>query len=144
LILENIAGSVAWSNVNKISATGNTENIIVDPGGTIINRPTVTGHKSVGGVVENLDFKSVWALKYQGSKELALVGIMEPYSEMVYYYAGVEWLFGGQLGFRMGYTSKYDAVSIALESPLLALTLFTDNISLSDAQTLGASISLRM
>lgn len=140
MIMENVAGEINWKNVSSIDAIGNSENIIVDPAGNIISRPTISGMKKVKEKKETLDFRSSFAGRYKLEREFALIGAIEPYTDLIYYFVGFESPFFGLCDIKAGYGSKYDTVSIGAAWQFFKLTLFANDISLSDATVLGLSL----
>jgi len=141
MILENVLGQVYWQNVRNTEATGDTQNVIVDGSGNITNNPTISGTDSTRNITERLIFRSLWAASYKYEDNLSFLGMIEPYQDLTYYYIGSKWSPSDLYDISFGYGSRYDSVSVGIEYPFIKLMLFTDNISLSSATSMGILVS---
>ncbi len=144
VLLENVFGQIDWRNVNRMTATGNSENIEVDPGGEIVNKPTISGYKSVESFQERLLYRSIWGLTYKQTENVSLIGILEPYMERSYYFLGAEWGLYKNLALSLGYGSKYDSASAGIHWEVAKFLLYANNMSLSEARSMGALFELSL
>ncbi|MFC1559668.1 hypothetical protein ACFL4F_01040 [Candidatus Margulisiibacteriota bacterium] len=141
LILENVLGEIYWQNVRNMEASGDTGTAVVDGDGNITNNPTLSGTEITKNLTERLAFKSILAAKYRYSEDLSLLGMIEPYQDLTYYYLGSKWSPSDVYNIDIGYGSRYDSASVGIEFPVIKLTLFASDISLSSAKSLGILIS---
>jgi len=144
ILFENVFGSMTWNNIKNTTATGNSQNIIVDSGGSIINNPTISGTEKVKTLVKPMHFKSIWAADYKIQDDLSVLGIIEPYPDEIFYYLGTNWNLDNHLALKFGYCSKFDSLSCGINWEFLNLTISANNISLVEAKSLGAQFGITL
>ena len=144
MILENLAAQMEWLSLKKITATGNSGNVIVDGNGNIINNPTISGYKFEENLSKRPLFKSIWGAKYKQSDQLSFITILEPYTDVTYYWVGSEWKPLQALKISAGYGSKFEAASLGVEWGFLKCLLSTNDLSLSEARSLGLLIGISL
>jgi hypothetical protein len=142
VLLENVFGYMTWQNVNYITATGSSENVIIDGDGNITNNPSITGFETARNISKTSDFKSIWGLKYKLAEDWTILSILEPYANKSFFYLGTEWSPHDTFNLKTGYGSKYDAASIGVRWQIIKFMLFANNISLSSATSLGTLFCL--
>lgn len=142
MVLQNVVGYINWHNVNNTKALADTQNVVVDKYGNIINKPTISGTESVNNFREDLAFQSLWAVNYLYLDNLSFVGMIEPYNDQTSdYYVGTKWAPFNSYYLLTGYGSKYGTVSLGVEFFTMRCILFTNNASLSKADKLGVFLS---
>ncbi len=142
MLLQNVVGYINWQNVYNVQATANTQNVVIDPNGNIINNPTISGTESIHSVHEELAFQSLWTANYKWLDNLSLIGMIEPYNDQTAdCYAGVKWAPNNILNVISGYGSRYGTVSLGVEMFKVRLVCFANELKLSEADTLGVMLS---
>lgn len=138
-LLENVTGIITWRNMYMLDVTGNSDNIVVNPDGSISVHPSLSGYEKHDTYLEKPEFVPVYGLNY--SFRSAILGFfIEPHTDLAYYAFSIRFPVQSCL-FSAGYGSRFNAFSIGADMGWFSLGLMMDNVSLIDAKTLGVYVS---